>query len=105
MSHLIYYFNCPSCNAEYIGETERHSKVRWCEHLGLSCFTDKPVVGIKTPIRDHIKANKCHASIKDFKIIGNDENDHLLLIKESLFIKHFNTNLNTKVKCAEIFLF
>ena len=104
-SHLIYYFKCPSCNAEYIGETVRHSKVRWCEHLGLSCFTDKSVVGIKTPIRDHIQANGCHASLENFKIIGGDGNQYLLRIKESLFIKHFKTNLNTKVKCAEPFLF
>ena len=105
MSHLIYYFKCPSCKAEYIGETERHSKVRWCEHLGLSCFTDNPIVGIQTAIRDHIITKKCHASIKDFKIIGKDDMHDSLIVKESLFIKHLKTNLNTKIKYAELFLF
>jgi putative heme iron utilization protein len=105
MSHLIYYFKCTSCNAEYIGETERHAKVRWCEHLGLSCFTDKPIVGIQTAIRNHIIENKCNSTIDDFKIIGNAENHNLLLIKESLFVKHYKTFLNTKVKNVELSLF
>ena len=105
MSHLIYYFKRPSCNAEYIGETMRHSKVRWCEHLGISCFTDKPVVGIKTPVRDHINDKKCSANIDDFKIIGREENHNMLLIKEGLFIKHLKTDLNTKIKSGELFLF
>ena len=105
MSHLIYYFKCTSCNAEYIGETERHAKVRWCEHLGLSCFTDKPIVGIKTAIRNHIIENKCNSTIDDFKIIGSAENHNLLLIKESLFVKHYKTFLNTKVKNVELSLF
>ena len=105
MSHVIYHFKCPSCVAEYVGETERHSKVRWCEHLGLSCFTDKPVAGIKTPVRDHIQENKCVATLNDFKIIGREESHNLLLINEALFIKHFKTNLNTKVKYADLYLF
>ena len=29
MSNIIYSYSCPSCNARYIGETDRHSKVRW----------------------------------------------------------------------------
>ena len=105
MSHLIYHFTCPSCNAEYIGETMRHSKVRWCEHLGISCFTENPVVGIITPVKDHIKEKKCKATLDNFKIIGREENYGLLLIKESLFIKRFKTVLNTKIKTTELFLF
>ena len=105
LSHVIYNFKCPSCNAEYVGETERHSKVRWCEHLGLSCFTDGPVVGIKTPIRDHLRENNCVATLNDFKIIGREEKHNLLLIKEALFIKHFKTKINTKIKYTDLFLF
>ena len=104
-SHLVYYFKCPSCNAEYIGETMRHSKVRWSEHLGISCFTNLPVAGLRTPIRDHIIDKKCEASIENFKIIGREEKHNLLLIKESLFINLYKTGLNTKIKCADLSLF
>ena len=105
LSHLIYFFKCPSCNAEYIGETVRHSKVRWCEHLGLSCFTDKEVVGKQTAIRDHLNIKKCQTSLDDFKIIGRENSHYLLLIKESLFINHFKPNLNTQVECKKLHLF
>ena len=27
--NIIYSYSCPSCNARYIGEMNRHSKVRW----------------------------------------------------------------------------
>ena len=45
VSNIIYSYSCPSCNARYIGETDRHSKVRWGEHLGISCFTGQSVKG------------------------------------------------------------
>ena len=35
VSNLIYSYSFPSCNAGYIGETDRHSKVRWGEHFVL----------------------------------------------------------------------
>ena len=28
VSKVIYYYTCPSCNTRYVGETERHCKVR-----------------------------------------------------------------------------
>ena len=105
MSHLIYSYKCLRCNSEYVGETERHSKVRWCEHLGQSCFTDKPIVGIRTAIKDHIILCKCNSSLNDFKIIAYEKSRYLRLIKESLLIGHYNPVLNTKIKSEELFLF
>ena len=32
--HLIYKFQCSNCNINYYSETERHLKVRACEHTG-----------------------------------------------------------------------
>ena len=38
ISNIVYLYKCPSCNAGYVGETSVHSKVRWCQHLGISCL-------------------------------------------------------------------
>ena len=29
VSNIIYSYSCPSCNAGYVGEADRHSKFRW----------------------------------------------------------------------------
>ena len=55
VSNIIYSYKCPSCTARYTGKTDRHFKVRWGEHLCISCFTGEPVKGIKTVVKDHLE--------------------------------------------------
>ena len=43
LSNVIYNYKCSQCNATYIGETSRHLYSRYCEHLGVSPRTFKPV--------------------------------------------------------------
>ena len=105
VSNIIYSYTCQSCNARYIGETDRHSKVRWGEHLSISCFTDEPVQGIRTAVKDHMEKNKCKPDFDDFKVIGCDNNRLLRVLKESLFIKLYNPDLNKQVKSARLYLF
>ena len=105
VSNIIYSYTCPSCDARYIGETERHSKIRWGEHLGLSCFTNQPVKGINTAIKEHIGFCKCNSGFNNFSIIGSESNKQLREIKESLFINHLKPNLNIQVKSAKLYLF
>ena len=38
---ILYKFTCSKCNFAYIGETERHAKTRFCEHLAISALTGK----------------------------------------------------------------
>ena len=35
-SAVIYKFTCSDCNVTYIGKTNRHFHVMYCEHLGIS---------------------------------------------------------------------
>ena len=70
VSNVIYSYTCPCCNTRYIGETDRHCKVMWGEHLGISCFTNEPVKGISTAIKDHLKEKKCKSGFNNFNIIG-----------------------------------
>ena len=105
VSKVIYSYTCPNCNIRYIGETERHCKVRWGEHLGISCFTGFPVIGINTAIRDHLKSSKCNSDFSDFRIIGHESIRLLRELKESLFIHQLSPELNKQIKSAKLFLF
>ena len=104
-SKVIYSYKYPSCNTRYVGETERHCRVRWGEHLGISCFTGQPVKGINTAIRDHLLISKCNSNFKDFNIIGFESIKLLRELKESLFIHQLSPELNKQVKSAKLFLF
>ena len=105
VSNIIYSYSCPSCNARYIGEANRHSKVRWGEHLGISCFTGQSVSGLNTAIKAHLKLNKCKSDFTNFAVIGCESNQLLRELKESLFINQLKPNLNKQVKSAKLFLF
>ena len=105
-SHLIYHFKCPCCNAGYIGETRKHFKVRYCQHLGISEFTGNLTRnGVPTMVTNHIKQEKHNCTFQDFKIIGHEEDYHKRLIKESLFIKQYDYELNRQQRSTELFLF
>ena len=41
LSGLVYHYKCVGCNATYYRKTKRQFKVRICEHLGISHFTEK----------------------------------------------------------------
>ena len=75
------------------------------EHLGISCFTNQPVKGINTAIKEHINICKCKSNFNDFEIIGSETNKLLREIKESLFIKQLKPSLNIQIKSAKLFLF
>ena len=105
-SHIIYHFLCPCCNAGYVGETRVYHKVRSSQHLGISEFTGLPTTaGIPTAVTKHIQDNNCKCSLSDFTIIGRETDYHRRHIKESLFIKFYDYELNSQVTSTELFLF
>ena len=105
-SHVIYHFKCPDCNAGYIGETRVHYKVRCSQHLGISEFTGKPInSGVPTSVTKHIREKKCKCNLKNFEIISQEENYHKRLIKESLFIKFYDYELNGQKTSTDLLLF
>ena len=85
VSHNVYYFKCSGCNSCYYGLAERHTKVRWCDHIGISWRTGSKIVGVRTEIKDHSTKCKTTPSLDDFNIISNDNNSLRLKIKESLY--------------------
>ena len=105
-SHIIYKFECPCRSAGYVGETRQHYKVRYSNHLGISEFTgNHSNSGVPTSVTKHIREKKCNCSPNDFKIMGHEEDFHKRLIKESLFIKFYDFDINKQQTSTELHLF
>ena len=105
-SGVIYKFTCGTCNGTYIGKSKRHQKTRFCEHLGISALTGKPIKSVlPSAVSDHRKVCHSEASMESFSILGGDSNNWHLLIKESLFIQKFKPVLNANIQSVPLKLF
>ena len=106
-SGIVYKYTCSRCKSTYIGETIRHAKRRFCEHLGTSALSNKPVLNpAPSRIRDHKKHCSIESSISDFSIIARDcVNEQRLLIKEALLIQKEKPNMNIQGASTPLFLF
>ena len=87
-SGLIYIYKCQdfTCGEEYIGETSRALGDRHKEHLkGPS------------PIHVHIQCTEHSATANTFNIIGREDRDLAMTIKETIYIRVNNPSLNRNV--------
>ena len=92
---VAYEYTCSRCNSSYYGETERHLKVRFGEHIGISLLTFKKTKPSKqSAICDHLLECDNNPSFEDFTILAHGNKKYLLEIKESLLIKHDQPVLN-----------
>lgn len=106
MSGVVYHYTCSRCKSTYIGKTKRHTHHRFSEHAGVSPLTGKKVKGqLSTTVRDHMLECDTIVCSNDFKVIGRDNIDSHLRIKESLFIKKEKPNLNIQGKSVPLALF
>ena len=104
-SHQIYHFSCTGCDSCYTGLSERHTYVRWCDHLSLSWRTGKPIVGVETEVKSHLNICEGLCNFTNFKVSTGDNNVMRLKIKESLLIKKDEPNLNKNVYSTPLYLF
>jgi len=103
---IVYKFTCGGCNSTYIGESVRHAKRRYCEHMGVSALSGKPLKGQNsTNVRDHLKRCNAVSSLENFKIICRDSNEINLRIKESLFINKDSPDINIQGNSIKLLLF
>ena len=105
-SGVVYKFNCPRCDlGMYVGSTRRLMRVRIDCHRGVSyrtgCKLSKPEF---SNIREHTKKCKHNIDYKDFVVLGRSNNDHMLAIMESLFIKQLVPPLNSQSSSAPLYL-
>ena len=105
-SGMIYKFTCNKCKSVYIGESIRHTKRRFAEHMGISALTGKPVRGqIRTAVKDHLIQCRAKAVYEDFEILGKDMIEKKRRIKESLFIHRDKPNINIQGSSIPLLLF
>ena len=107
LSGVIYEYKCSRYNSSYIGSTYRYLEKRLEEHFHMSALTGKPLKGLRSfaPMLD-AKSKCCiNNSSDDFRIIGKDKDQHLIRLKESIFMNYFKPSLNTNEDNAELVLF
>ena len=86
-SKLVYTFKFNVCNDVYHRKTKCRFKVRACEHLGITSFTEKKVKSPKeSVVFDHIIHTGHNASFNDFETLIKECDDFELLLRWSLLI-------------------
>ena len=88
------------------GKTKHHFKIRACKHLGITPLTGKKVKSPrKSAVFDHIVHTSHNASFDDFETLVKECDEFRLLLRESLFILHYDRPLNRYVKSIPLELF
>jgi hypothetical protein len=94
-SNIVYQYTCSSCNAGYIGSTERLFFSRIQEHLGNSFRTFRPIAKPnESSIRDHSHSLDHPMHTIDFRIIDSAQDTFTLRLTEAVHIKQKNPTLN-----------
>ena len=97
LSGPVYKYKCGGYNATYYGKPKHHSKVRICEHLGISPLTGKKVKIDNKDLMNipkHLLCCNYSPSFEDFSILTRESNDFKLKIMESLLIARDKPILN-----------
>ena len=74
------------CDEEYIEELARNFGERFTEHLK-----------VPSPIYDHFKISGHTITIKNFSILGREDQNLIRTIKEALYIRANNPSQNRNV--------
>ena len=105
----IFHYTCRTCNGSYIGKTDRHQTVRWCEHLKITTMKRRPSKSKTeaTAVYEHISSTGHLGSIDDFEVIAREStrNDFFLRVKESLLIKKHKPIMNENEASTPLLLF
>ena len=84
----VYHIPCDSCEAAYIGETERSLKARFSEHRRPSSVTSEVSKHILTECPDH------NVDLKSVQILTTEPRWFERGVKESIYIRVNNPSLN-----------
>ena len=108
-SFIVYKFTCGACNSSYVGKTDRHCHIRWCEHLKIQPFRGGVSKSRKKPeaVETHSTETGHQATYDNFEVIGREKsrNKFYLKVKESLLIKKLAPSLNDHESSIPLMLF
>ena len=95
VSNVIYKFDCASCSASYIGESEHHYFRRMKEYLGLIKGAAPAAASKHLMASDNCKANN-HAL--SFSLLDNEVNMTKRRIMEALYLRGIDAIINRQKK-------
>ena len=84
-SGVVYKIVCSGCDASYIGQTARHVKTRFAEHL----HKDSPLSG-------HLETCRPGARLVGPEVLDKCGNESKLLTLEALYIQKYKPELNQR---------
>ena len=97
---------CSNCKVTYYGKTYHNFFTRAAEPMGISNLNGKCLKCVKqSAISDHLLECNCSIDFDHFGILASDTNKFRLGIKESLFIKRDQPQLNKTIKSFLLKLF
>ena len=97
VNNAVYYLQCSTCNASYVGETRRNITERMNEHVQPSSESE---------VARHIFDHPGHTfNVDTPKILGCEQHRIKRKIKEALFIQKLRPNLNKQEKSYNLYLF
>ena len=87
-SGIIYKFKCNrvECDDEYIGESSRTFRQRFREQLKAP-----------SPIYDHYNITGHSTTIKNFSIVGREDQNLITAIKAAIYMRVNNPSLNSNI--------
>ena len=93
--NIIYKYTCDTCQASYIGSTQKQARVRYCQHAGISFRTLRPVnTSIASNIHSHCSDSDHMFKFENFSILDSASREKLRIL-ESLYIKSEKPQLNS----------
>ena len=96
-SDIIYQFECPSCNARYVGLSARAYRCRISEHMGKSFRTGQFLNKMPfSSVRNHSHEEDHPFNENDFKIIQFCNSHQDALIGEKFLIEKIKPELNNR---------
>ena len=101
LSNIIYKFQCSSCNAIYVGKTDRNFYVRKNEHQGTSYRTDCNItIGPRSAVMEHLLSHNHTADHANFSVLYKCNKSIGTSIIESLLISNLKPYLNNGTSIA-----
>ena len=97
-SNIAYEFECPSCNARYIGCSSRAFKCRVMEHIGRSYRTGQYLNRMPfSSVRNHSQESDHPFSDKNFRILARFSSNQEALMGEKILISKEKPALNINI--------
>ena len=105
-SDIVYRCMCSNCQVTSYCKSQRQFFPRATEHMGIFNLTGKRLDCVKQSGKsDHPLECNCQIDFDHFDILASDASKFRLLIKESLFIKRDQSQLNNTIKPFPLMLF